>query len=122
MWSLICNFWSCLTKTSCECLKGISLISANYQNAVEILKKRYGNKKIWIPSNIDVLVKLPKVDNMKDVDKLRIIYNSLEISVRNIAKLGVEITSCGTFLISIVCYCILTKLKLLNVKLNLKKV
>ena len=62
---------------------------------------------------MDVLVKLPKADNMKDIDKLRKIYNSLKTSVRNLAELGVEITSYGTLLISIIFDRIPTELKLL---------
>ena len=62
---------------------------------------------------MDVLVKLPKADNMKDIDKLRKIYNSLETSVRNLADLGLEITSYGTLLISIIFDRIPTELKLL---------
>ena len=99
--------------TTGECIKGLSLTSASYQKAVEILKERYGNKQILISSYMDVLVKLPKADNMKDIDKLRKIYNSLETSVRNLADLGVEITSYGTLLISIIFDRIPTELKLL---------
>ena len=62
---------------------------------------------------MDVLVKLPKTDNMKDIDKLRKICNSLEASVRNLADLGVETTSYGILLISIIFDCIPTELKLL---------
>ena len=47
---------------------------------------------------MDVLVKLPKTDNMKDIGKLRKIYNSLETSVRNLANLGLEITRYAVFL------------------------
>ena len=93
---------SYLTERTGECLKGLSLASANYQKAVEILKERYRNEQILISSYMNVLVKLPRADNMKDIDKLRKSYNSLEASVRNLAKLGVEITSYGTLLISIV--------------------
>ena len=50
---------------------------------------------------MDVLEKLPKADNMKDVGKLRKIYNSLETSVANHVDLGVEITFYGTLLIII---------------------
>ena len=62
---------SYLTETTGECIKGLSLTSANYQKAVEILNERYGNKQILISSYMDVIVKLPKADNMKDIDKLR---------------------------------------------------
>ena len=93
-------------------MKGLSLTSANYQKAVEILKERYGNKQVLISSYMDVFVKLPKADNMKDIDKLRQIYNSLETSVRNLADLGMEITSYGTLLTSIIFDRIPTELKL----------
>ena len=62
---------------------------------------------------MDVLLKLPKADNMKNIDKLRKIYDSLETSVRNLADLGVQITSYGTLLTSIVFDGIPTELKLL---------
>ena len=104
---------SYLTETTSECIKGLSLTSANYQKAVEILKERYGNTQILISSYVDVLVKLARADNMRVIDKLRKICNSLETSVRNLAELGVEITSYGTLLISIIFDRIPTELKLL---------
>ena len=51
---------------------------------------------------MDVLVKLPKVDNMNDIDKLCKIYNSLEMSVKNLADLGVEVSYCGILLIIVI--------------------
>ena len=94
---------SYLTETTVECIKGLSLTSTNYRKAVEILKESYGNKQILISSYMDVFVKLPiklpKVDNMKDIDKLRKIWNCLETSVRNFANLSVEIISFGTLLL-----------------------
>ena len=48
---------SYLTETTSECVKGLSLTSANYQEkAVEILKELYGNKQVLISSYMDVLV------------------------------------------------------------------
>ena len=61
---------------------------------------------------MDVLVKLRKADNIKDIDKLRNLV-SLETSVRNLVDLGVEKTSYGTLLISIIFDRIPTELKLL---------
>ena len=69
---------------------------------------------------MDVLVKLPKSDNMKDIDKLRKIYNSLETSERNLADLRLEITLYavffGTLLISIIFDRIPSAMKLLILK------
>ena len=58
---------------------------------------------------MNVLVKLRKADNMKNIDKLRKIYNSLDFD------LGVEVTSYGTLLIIIIIFDrIPTELKLLE--------
>ena len=69
---------------------------------------------------MDVLVKLPKSDNMKDIDKLRKIYDSLETSERNLADLRLEITLYavffGTLLISIIFDRITSAMKLLILK------
>ena len=70
-WEILKNRISWLTETTGKCIKSLSLTSANYQKAIEILKERYGNKQILISSYMDVLVKLPKADNMKDIDNLR---------------------------------------------------
>ena len=53
---------------------------------------------------------------MKDIGKLRKIYDSLETSVRNLADLNVEITSYEILLINIIFDPILSELKLLNPK------
>ena len=37
-----------LTETTGKFIKGLSLTSASYQKAVEILKERYGNKQLLI--------------------------------------------------------------------------
>ena len=100
-----------LTETTGECIKGLSSTSTSYQKAVEILKEVIGISKFWFPL-IYVLVKLPKAHNMKDIEKLRKIYDSLETSVRNLADLGAELTSYGTLLISIIFDRIPTELKL----------
>ena len=57
-----------------------------------------------------------KFVNIKDIGKLRKIYDSLETSVRNLADLNVEITSYEILLINIIFDPILSELKLLNPK------
>ena len=63
---------------------------------------------------MDVLVKLSKADNIKVIDKLKKIWNSLETNFRNLADLGVEITSYGTLLINIIFDRIPAELKFLS--------
>ena len=60
-----------------DTIQGLTLSSENYARAVDILHERYGNKEILISSQMDVLVKLPKVASMIDIPHLRKILNSL---------------------------------------------
>ena len=60
-----------------SCYIYLTLSSENYARAVDILHERYGNKEILISSQMDVLVKLPKVASMIDIPNLRKILNSL---------------------------------------------
>ena len=53
---------------------------------------------------------------MKDIGKLRKVYDSLETSVKNLANLNVEITSYEILLINIIFDPILSELNLLNPK------
>ena len=60
-----------------DTIQGLTLSSENYARAVDILHERYGNKEILISSQMDVLVKLPKVASMIDIPHLQKILNSL---------------------------------------------
>ena len=82
--------------------RGLTLSSENYARDVDILHERYGNKQILISSQMDVLVKLPRVASMSDIPNLQKILNSLETSVWNLTDLNVEMNSYGTLLINII--------------------
>ena len=80
----------------------LTLSLEDYARAVNILDERYGKKQILISSQMDVLVKLPRMTSMSEIPNLRKILNSLETSVRNLTELNVEMNSYGTFLTSII--------------------
>ena len=50
--------------------RGLTLSSENCSHAFDILHERYGNKQILISSQMDVLVKLPRVASMNDIPNL----------------------------------------------------
>ena len=85
-----------------DTIRGLTLSSENYDQAVDILHEKYGNKQILISSQMDILVKLLRVASMSDMPNLRKILNSLERSVRNLTDLNVEMNFYGTLLISII--------------------
>ena len=89
-------------KSASNLLCGLSLTKDNYSKAIDLLNERFGNSQTLISSNMDVLVKIPKVENIADVKKLRVVYDSLETSIRNLSDLGVERETYGSLLINII--------------------
>ena len=81
---------SYLKDESLDTIRGLTLSSQNYTRAVDILHERYGNKQILTSSQMDVLVKLPRVASMSDIPNFRKILNSLQTSVRNLTDLKVQ--------------------------------
>ena len=48
----------------------LTLSSANYHQAIELLQKRYSNKQVIITHHMDVLIKLAPVKSSAELDKL----------------------------------------------------
>ena len=67
-------FKSPLTGTAQSSVAGLALTSANHEKAVDLLKQRFGNRQMVISSHIEVLTKLPKVESIGEVKKLRSLY------------------------------------------------
>ena len=93
---------SLLSESAFESTKGLSLTSTNYEKAIVLLHERFGNKQILIPTNMDILVKLSKVFDIKDLKNLRKLFHSLETSVRNLTDLDIVVKTYGTLLINII--------------------
>lgn len=47
---------SLLEHTACEAISGLALSSANYHEAIAILKKRFGNKQQIVSKHMDILL------------------------------------------------------------------
>ena len=104
---------SYLCQDAGDCIEGLTLSEGNYTRAIEILTERFGNTQILISSYMDILVKLPKISNIRELNALRNMYDKIEISVRNLNDLGVATNTYGSLLISILFERIPSELKLL---------
>ena len=93
---------SLLTGTARSAIAGLALTSANYEKAVGLLKQRFGNRQIVISSHIEVLTKLPKVESMGEVKKLRSLYDTVESHVRGLESMEISSEMYGCFLTPIV--------------------
>ena len=71
----------------------------NYEEAIDILEKRYGNVQVVISAFMTKFVQLPKIKYSNEVSNFRKIYDEVEFSVRNLKSLKAETSSYGSLLV-----------------------
>ena len=87
-----------LTGVAAQTLTGLQISNDSYDEAIELLEKRFGNKQVIITSFMDSLRELPKISSSDDIRKLRILYDKTEAAVRSLKSVGVSCESYGTVL------------------------
>ena len=80
---------------------GLSLTEENYKTAIDLLQERFAQKQITINSHMEAMLKLNSVSTMADIEKIRQIYDQVEIHVCGLQAQGVDSAQCGTLLIPI---------------------
>jgi hypothetical protein len=73
-----------LSHTAAEAISGLTLSAANYDEAVEILQSRFGNKEKIIAKHMEALLDLDSSSN-----NLRTLYDKVESHTRELKALGV---------------------------------
>ena len=89
---------SLLEGNAYEAVAGLALSEANYGEAVEILKKRFGNRQLIISKHMESLLSINAVTSDSD---LRRLYDQSEANIRSLKALGVEPESYGAMLSSV---------------------
>ena len=79
-------------------VSGIQTTDANYDTAIEVLKERFAQKQMIINSHMEALMNLPNVSSVKDVTTLRKLVDDIDINVRSLKSLGLEIKEYGALL------------------------
>ena len=92
---------SLLEKAVAEAISGLTLTSDNYKEAFYILKKIFGNKQQIITKHMDILLNVEAVSSQHTIKGLRHLYDLVESQVRGLESLGVELTSYGILLLSV---------------------
>lgn len=80
-------------------IMGFSLTAANYNEAVDLLKKRYGKKQEIQRSHINELLNISAIYNDKDTVRLRTFYDSVETHHRALRALGVDEITYSTIVV-----------------------
>ena len=78
-----------LNGSAATTIAGLPLMCANYDAAIELLTKRFGNKQVIISSHMDNLLKLTLPGNASDVRKLRQTHDKIEVHIRGLQSLDV---------------------------------
>ena len=82
-------------------LNSLELTSGNHDEAVLILKSRFGDPQVVIQSNIDVLLALHPVSSSSNITDLRKIYDKVETVSRNLQRFEVQAEQFGPILIAV---------------------
>ena len=75
-------------------IPGLSLTKDNYNEALNLLKNRFGNNQVIISAHMNTLVTLPSVNN-EDAKALRKFYDDVESHVRSLSTLGIKMEIYG---------------------------
>ena len=96
------NYLSSLLESSAaDAISGLAITSNNYEEAISVLKRRFGNKQLIISKHMDALLNLETVSSLHNLKGLRTLCDSIESHVRSLGSLGVSSASYGSLLSSI---------------------
>ena len=104
---------SLLEKSAADAIAGLALTTANYNEAILILKKRFGNKKQIISRHMDLLLSVDAVTSDQNLKGLRHLYDHIESQVRSLKSLGITSDNYGSLLASVLMNKLPQELKLI---------
>ena len=93
-----------LVKSANEVISGLTLTAANYDEAVAILKRRFGNKQLIINKHMETLLNINSVKSGLNIQALRQLHDLIESQVRSLKSLGLSSNSYGSLLSPLCCY------------------
>ena len=91
----------CLKGEALDAISGLSLNMENYEDAIQLLKNRFGNEQLLISAHMESLLKISKIRSRENIKELRMLYNHVENCIRNLKSLKLDTTGYGSLLIPI---------------------
>jgi len=89
---------SLLEGPASESVSGLRLTAANYNEAVSILQRRFGNTQQIVSKHMEALLNLEEVTSQYNLKALRHLHDLVESQVRGLRSLGVAAESYGSLL------------------------
>ena len=87
--------------TAAEAISGLTPTEANCEEAVAMLKKRFGNPQIIINKHMEVLLHVSSVPSHHDIKDLRRLHDSVKAHIRGLKALRVQTQTNGGLLTSV---------------------
>lgn len=104
---------SLMEGTAWEAIQGLALTAEGYQEAIDILTKRFGDKQKIIDKHMNLLLNTERITSSGNVSALRKQYDSIEANIRALKALGVNVASYGSLLVSVLVQKLPSDLKLI---------
>ncbi|XP_065680548.1 uncharacterized protein LOC136094513 [Hydra vulgaris] len=79
-------------------INGLSLSNENHTIALDISKQRFSNKQLTVSF---YMKKLDRLNNIKNVNSLRKLLDTVEIQIRSLENIGIDSSMYGSLLVSI---------------------
>ena len=89
---------SLLDHPAYDAIAGLTLSAANYKQAIESLRKRFGNTQVIISKHMDTLISMDPIFSDCHLNDLRRLYDHTKSHVRSLRSLGIEAASYGALL------------------------
>ena len=112
---------SLLDGPAARVVQGLTLRSANYKHARELLEDRYGRTQVIISAHMDNFLKLNPSTSEKP-HQLRYLYDQIRVQIRGLEALGVKTETYGQFLIPVIMSKLPTEIRLQVARATKKRV
>ena len=93
--------FSLLEGNAARSIKGLTLTSANYDAAIEILQERFGKTQQIIAAHMDQILQIPACTKGRP-GQLRFAFDKISVHVRGLASLGIAAEQYGSLLIPVI--------------------
>ncbi len=96
------NYLTLLVESSAaEAIAGLTITSANYEEAIATLRKRFGNPQLIVNRHMEALLGVTAGSSHLDIKGLRKLHDTVETHVRGLRALGVLAETYGGLLTSV---------------------
>ena len=90
-----------LEGSAAAAIAGLQTTEANYDAAIQLLQRRFGDSQVIISGHHEALLKIAPLHSSRDVKELRSLYDKVEVHVRGLQSLNVPTSAYGSLLIPV---------------------